>query len=128
MNKRPPTTPPDALSPQDLSPSIEPDLKRAPPPPAWKYIPLPKPLPGVTGPKIAPGGSRYSTPAWEVSAIGIEFVMLLLVCLTLGYGVDYWLGISPWGILIGTFAGIGGGGYRMVRAGLRAVRQTTKPS
>jgi F0F1-type ATP synthase assembly protein I len=45
------------------------------------------------------------------TAIGLDFVCVLLVCILLGRYVDGRLGTGPFGLVLGIVVGIAGGGY-----------------
>lgn len=107
-------------------PSIEPDLSRAPPPPAWKPIKAPPPLPGVPGQPDPRFGGAASGPIWAVSALGFEFVCYVVACLGIGWLVDSFASSHPWGKLIGAILGIVFGGYRLIKGGLDAQRRSSE--
>lgn len=106
--------------------SIEPDLSRAPPPPAWKPIKAPPPLPGMPGQADKRFGAVTSGPIWAVSALGFEFVCYVVACLGIGWLIDSFARTDPWGKLIGAILGILFGGYRLIRGGLDAQRQSSE--
>lgn len=108
--------------------TIEPDLSRAPPPPAWKPIAPPPNLPGGAPPTSAAARSRQAQqPLWELSAMGTEFVMFVLAGVGLGWLADNWLGTKPYGVLVGVLFGLGGGGWRLIRSATRALNRATPP-
>ena len=47
--------------------------------------------------------------------IGLHLVSGPLVGFAIGYGLDYWLGIHPWGKLVMLFIGIGAGFLNVYR-------------
>jgi ATP synthase protein I len=51
-----------------------------------------------------------------LSAVGFTLVLAVIIGAAAGYGVDRWLGTSPWGFLIGFFLGLA--------AGMRSVFRT----
>jgi ATP synthase protein I len=51
-----------------------------------------------------------------LSAVGLSIVVAVVIGTAAGYGVDRWLGTSPWGFLIGFLIG--------VVAGMRTVFRT----
>ena len=114
---------PDGPPPQEPHRGIEPDLTRAPPPPAWKHIPPPPPLPTIGNTKPS-RPSRYGplAPIWQVSALGFEFVSYVVAAVAIGWVVDHYAKSTPWGILGGCLLGIGGGGYRLIRSYNSAMR------
>ncbi|MBB6306508.1 AtpZ/AtpI family protein [Xanthobacter tagetidis] len=48
--------------------------------------------------------------------LGAEFVSGVLVGSLIGYGIDYFLAISPWGLIVFTLVGFGAGVLNMLRA------------
>lgn len=44
-----------------------------------------------------------------LSAVGLALVVATLMGSAVGYGLDYWLGTSPWLFLIGFFMGVAAG-------------------
>ncbi|MBO4300656.1 MAG: AtpZ/AtpI family protein [Desulfovibrio sp.] len=51
----------------------------------------------------------------NVGVIGLHLVSGPIVGFAIGYGLDVWLGISPWGKLIFLFIGIGAGFLNVYR-------------
>ena len=51
----------------------------------------------------------------RVGVIGLHLVSGPLVGFTIGYGLDIWLGIAPWGKLLFLFIGIGAGFLNVYR-------------
>jgi ATP synthase protein I len=51
-----------------------------------------------------------------LSAVGLSFVMAIILGTAAGYGIDRLAGTSPWGFLIGFFLGLA--------AGIRSVFKT----
>ena len=51
-----------------------------------------------------------------LSAVGFAFVLAVVMGAALGYGIDRWLGTSPWFFLLGFFVGL--------VAGVRSVFRT----
>ncbi|MEE2525282.1 AtpZ/AtpI family protein [Hyphobacterium sp. HN65] len=64
--------------------------------------------------------SKYDRPnsnGWAIGfRYGTEFIVGVLVGAALGFLVDRFLGIAPFGILIGTLIGFGAGTLNVVRA------------
>src|SRR5438874_10894371 len=48
--------------------------------------------------------------------IGIEFVVAIIVATGLGWAIDSWVGTRPWGMIVLSFLGGGGGMLRVYRA------------
>jgi ATP synthase protein I len=48
--------------------------------------------------------------------IGVEFVVAILVATVLGWGLDRWLGTSPWLTIVLFFLGVGAGMVSVFRA------------
>ena len=65
--------------------------------------------------------------------IGVEFVVAVVVATGLGWALDHWLGIKPWGTIVLFFLGVGAGMVSVYRAvtgiktavGLRPVDEVT---
>lgn len=74
---------------------------------------------GRAGPRSFGGGTL-----WEVSTLGLEFVVYLGVALGLGWLLDFWLGTTPGFILGGAALGLLGGSWRFTRAALRAANRS----
>lgn len=55
-------------------------------------------------------------------SLGFNFAAAVAVFLFIGYAIDRNYGTSPWGVLIGTFLGLIGGMYNMIRQALAASR------
>ena len=62
-----------------------------------------------------PAGDTIRTIG-ALSAVGFAFVLAVVMGAALGYGIDRWLGTSPWFFLLGFFVG--------VVAGIRSVFRT----
>jgi F0F1-type ATP synthase assembly protein I len=64
-------------------------------------------------------GSEKTTlakPSSAASKAAVDFFSATAVCSLLGYGVDYLLNSSPWGLIIGLLAGTGVGAKLMMNA------------
>lgn len=48
--------------------------------------------------------------------IGVEFVVTIALATALGWALDRWLGIGPWGMIVLFFLGIGAGMASVYRA------------
>ncbi len=54
--------------------------------------------------------------SWGIAlSVGWELACFVLIGVGLGYWIDGRTGSSPWGVLVGTFFGIAGGLYRLVK-------------
>ncbi|HEX2311068.1 MAG TPA: AtpZ/AtpI family protein [Vicinamibacterales bacterium] len=67
-------------------------------------------------PKLGPARGRALRSVGALSAVGLSFVMAVVIGAAIGYALDRWLGTSPWLFLICFFLG--------VAAGMRAVFHT----
>ena len=67
-------------------------------------------------PKLGPARGRALRSIGALSAVGLSFVMAVVIGAAIGYALDRWLGTSPWLFLICFFLG--------VAAGMRAVFHT----
>lgn len=56
---------------------------------------------------------------FRYTGIGFEFIAAVLVCTAIGFGLDRWLGWSPWGLLGGVGIGFALGLFQLVRAAKR---------
>ncbi len=51
----------------------------------------------------------------KYSAVGMQFVGVIVACIGLGWAVDRWVGTAkPWFSLMGALLGIGGGMWRLI--------------
>ena len=72
---------------------------------------------------MAPSGEESSWKALaELSSIGMTLVLATVIGLAGGYGLDRWLGTSPWLIMIGLGLGIAAGFVNLFRSVKRAER------
>ena len=53
---------------------------------------------------------------YALAGVGIEFVVAVGLFAGLGWLLDGWLGMRPWGVIAGAFLGFGVGMYLLVRA------------
>jgi F0F1-type ATP synthase assembly protein I len=53
--------------------------------------------------------------AGQLTAVAWEFFGSIIAGAALGYFADRWLGLAPWGLILGTLLGSSTGLYRMVR-------------
>lgn len=102
--------------------TIEPDISRAPPPPVWQEIALPKPLPGSMAQPAGSGKSRGS-PAWELYGVATEFIVFILLFTGIGWVVDRYAGTGQIGVTVGSLLGIVLGGWRLIRGATQAVNR-----
>lgn len=52
-------------------------------------------------------------PTGDAAKLAIDFASATAVGCMLGYGLDWWLGISPWGLIGGLFVGCAAGAKLM---------------
>jgi ATP synthase protein I len=69
---------------------------------------MPGPLANDTGRTVRTVGA--------LSSVGLALVVAVLMGTALGYGVDRWLGTSPWGFLGGFVLGVAAGFRSLFRA------------
>jgi ATP synthase protein I len=67
-------------------------------------------------PKLGPERGRALRSLGALSAVGLSFVFAVIIGAALGYGLDWWLGTTPWLFLVCFFLGLA--------AGIRAVFRT----
>ena len=53
-------------------------------------------------------------PSSSTAKASVDFLSALAVCSLIGYGIDYWLNMSPWGLLVGLLIGAGVGAKLMI--------------
>jgi ATP synthase protein I len=71
--------------------------------------------------KPSPGDSLKSvqdavTKAGPAAAASYGLIGAILFLGGLGYGIDAWLGTSPWGVLIGLLLGVAVGFYELIKS------------
>lgn len=69
-----------------------------------------------------PANDRREAAATEwfrMAGVGVEFIASVLVPTAAGYGLDRWLGTSPWLLLAGVGLGFAVGLLAMVRSAKR---------
>lgn len=57
--------------------------------------------------------SNPVTPSGDAAKLAVDFASATAVGCMLGYGLDWWLGISPWGLIGGLFVGCAAGAKLM---------------
>lgn len=57
--------------------------------------------------------SKPVTPSGDAAKLAVDFASATAVGCMLGYGLDWWLGISPWGLIGGLFVGCAAGAKLM---------------
>jgi ATP synthase protein I len=70
----------------------------------------------MPAPKLGPDKGRTLRSLGALSAVGLSFVIAILIGTALGYVLDRWLGTSPWLFLLCFFLGLA--------AGMRSVFRT----
>jgi ATP synthase protein I len=70
----------------------------------------------MPAPKLGPDKGRTLRSLGALSAVGLSFVIAILIGAALGYVLDRWLGTSPWLFLLCFFLGLA--------AGMRSVFRT----
>lgn len=68
-------------------------------------------------------GSPSPTPSGDAARIAIDFASASAVGCMLGYGFDWWLGTSPWGLIVGLFIGCAAGVRLMFATEAREAKQ-----
>lgn len=63
-----------------------------------------------------PADSSSVTPSGDAARIAIDFASASAVGCMLGFGLDWWLGTSPWGLIGGLFIGCAAGTKMMFAA------------
>ncbi len=59
----------------------------------------------------------------KTSAVGLEVGLSLLVGVSLGFWLDRWLGIEPWGILLGTLVGAASATKTLISVSKKYIRE-----
>ncbi len=57
--------------------------------------------------------SKTHAPTGDAAKLAVDFASATAVGCMLGYGLDWWLGLSPWGLIGGLFVGVGAGAKLM---------------
>lgn len=57
--------------------------------------------------------STTHAPSGDAAKLAVDFASATAVGCMLGYGLDWWLGTSPWGLIVGLFVGVGAGAKLM---------------
>lgn len=63
---------------------------------------------------------------WRLSGIGTELAAHVVAGVLLGLLFDLWRGTSPWGLLVGTVAGMAVGMTTFIRRALRLNRRSAE--
>ena len=93
-------------------------------------MPDPTPPPSERPEPDAAGGERdfvaeyrrrereqEETSQWhKLSGAGVEFAVAIGLGAAAGYGLDKWLGTTPWLLIVGVFVGFAVGMFLLVRA------------
>lgn len=90
------------------------------PPELREGAPLPEPVtvwtPRAERARVAAGGTGGSMEALiRMGAVSLNFVYSAAALTLLGWGVDYFAGTGPVGLLVGAGLGVVYGGYRFIR-------------
>lgn len=67
-------------------------------------------------PPIRPDEERERTRWLRFAGVSLEFIAAVVVCGAIGYGLDRWLGLSPWMSLAGFGMGFVVGLMQLVRS------------
>lgn len=63
----------------------------------------------MPAPKLGPERGQALRSLGALSAVGLSFVVAVAIGTALGYGLDRWLGTSPWLFLLCFFLGLAAG-------------------
>jgi ATP synthase protein I len=63
----------------------------------------------MPAPKLGPDNGRTLRSLGSLSAVGLSFVVAVVVGAGMGYVLDRWLGTSPWLFLLCFFLGLAAG-------------------
>lgn len=66
------------------------------------------------------------SPSGDAARAAIDFASASAAGCLLGYGLDYWLGSNPWGLIGGLFLGCAAGMKLMFEAEARAARKQAR--
>jgi ATP synthase protein I len=67
------------------------------------------------------GGDEPATGDWyKLAGLGFEFIAAVAVGIGIGYLLDRWLGIAPWGLIGGVALGFTLGLRGLIRRGMSA--------
>lgn len=67
--------------------------------------------------------SKSHAPSGDAAKIAIDFASATAAGCLLGYGIDYWQGTSPWGLVGGLFLGCAAGVKLMFTAEARDAKK-----
>lgn len=70
--------------------------------------------------------SQPATPTGDAARGAIDFASASAVGCVLGYGLDYWQGTGPWGLLIGLFVGVAAGFKMLLTLEAREAKNRAK--
>lgn len=59
----------------------------------------------------------------RMAGVGFEFVAAILLLGAAGWALDWWLGSSPWGLILGLVLGFAVGLWQLIRVGMRSFKQ-----
>lgn len=68
---------------------------------------MPKPLPPKSNGGGEGGAEDEARAAFTGMDIGLNLLVSVMACGAAGYGLDRWLGWTPWAMLVGGFLGFG---------------------
>jgi ATP synthase protein I len=63
----------------------------------------------MAAPRLGPEKGRALRSLGALSAVGLSFVLAVIIGTALGYVLDRWLGTSPWLFLLCFFLGLAAG-------------------
>ncbi len=102
------STPPESNSDHDHPPGHDPRLEIP------KVLQEPVQHPALNRPKPIADGLGLGELSHAL-AMGIDFLATIAAGGALGYGVDYWRGGSPYGLLVGILVGFGFATVRIIQ-------------
>ncbi len=69
-------------------------------------------------------GGGEAQRLWRLSAMGTELAFGIVGMVLLGVFLDWWLGWSPWGVVVCTVLGVLAAGYNFIRQALALNRRS----
>jgi len=63
---------------------------------------------------------------WQLAGLGMEFAGGAIGMGAIGYAIDWKFGTQPWGVALGTLAGVSGGMYLLIRNALQAQKDAIR--